>query len=198
MITNVQLIKFAESKIGTPYVYGMKGEVMTLYKYNGLKKAHGSLVWDSDKEKVGKVCVDCSGLISWATGIVRGSSQYKDAAREINPISTISYAPIGAAVWRKGHIGIYIGNGEYIAADGSSYGVRKNKLSKADFTHWFKISDIEYEEGKVMEKRYSKVSELPVWAKPIIQKLVSEKKIADPNNLDLSEDMLRVICILKR
>ena len=190
MITNVQLIKFAESKIVTPYVYGMKGAVMTLDKYKQLKKAHGAYVWDSDIKKVGKVCVDCSGLISWATGIVRGSSQYKSAAKKVNPISTIASAPIGAAVWRKGHIGIYIGNGEYIAADGSA--------SKTDFTHWFEISDIEYTEGEAMEKRYNKVNELPAWAKPAIQKLVNEKKIADPNNLDLSEDMVRVICILTR
>jgi len=198
MVTNYELINFAEKKIGIDYVYGMKGEVMSLAKYSTLKKQYGDLVWNSDRNKIGKVCVDCSGLISWATGISRNSITYKAMAKEINPISTINNAPLGAAVWRQGHIGIYIGNGEYIAADGSAYGVRKNKLSKADFTHWFEIVDIEYMEDDEMVKRYNKISELPSWAQPTIKKLCDEKKIADPNKLDLSEDMVRVLVIMNR
>lgn len=143
-MTGEELVAFAKSKLGVPYVYGMKGEVMTLAKYNQLKSMYGALVWDSDKNKVGKVCCDCSGLISWATGIIRNSQGYHDTALEVQPISTISEAPIGAAVWQKGHIGIYIGNGEYIAEDGSAYGCRKNKLSKAGFTHWLRLKDIDY------------------------------------------------------
>lgn len=49
-----------------------------------------------------------------------------------------------------------------------------------------------------MEKRYNKISELPQWAKPTIQKLVNEGKIADGNKLDMSEDMLRVLVIMNR
>ena len=143
-MTGEELVAFAKSKLGVPYVYGMKGEVMTLAKYNHLKSMYGALVWDSDKNKVGKVCCDCSGLISWATGIIRNSQGYHDTALEVQPISTINKAPIGAAVWQKGHIGIYIGNGEYIAEDGSAYGCRKNKLSKAGFTHWLRLKDIDY------------------------------------------------------
>lgn len=143
-MTGQELVAFAKSKLGVPYVYGMKGEVMTLAKYNQLKSMYGDLVWNSDKNKVGKVCCDCSGLITWATGIVRNSQGYHDTALEVQPISTISKAPIGAAVWQKGHIGIYIGNEEYIAEDGSAYGCRKNKLSKAGFTHWLRLKDIDY------------------------------------------------------
>lgn len=143
-MTGEELVAFAKSKLGVPYVYGMKGEVMTLAKYNQLKSMYGDLVWNSDKNKVGKVCCDCSGLISWATGIVRNSQGYHDTALEVQPISTISKAPIGAAVWQKGHIGIYIGNGEYIAEDGSAYGCRRNKLIKAGFTNWLRLKDIDY------------------------------------------------------
>lgn len=143
-MTGEELVAFAKSKLGVPYVYGMKGEVMTLAKYNQLKSMYGDLVWNSDRNKVGKVCCDCSGLISWATGIIRNSQGYHDTALEVQPISTISKAPIGAAVWQKGHIGIYIGNGKYIAEDGSAYGCRENKLSKAGFTHWLRLKDIDY------------------------------------------------------
>ncbi len=147
-MTGKELVEFALSKLGVPYVYGMKGTVMTLEKYQQLKSMYGALVWDSDKSKVGKVCCDCSGLISWATGIVRSSQGYYDTAVEVHSISSIAQAPIGAAVWKKGHIGIYIGGGEYVAEDGSAYGCRKNSLKKADFTHWLKLKDISYEERR--------------------------------------------------
>lgn len=152
-MTNKELVAFAKSKLGVPYVYGMKGAIMTLAKYNALKAQWGTdCVWESDISKVGKVCCDCSGLISWATGITRGSSQYKSIATNVYAISTIANAPIGALVWKSGHIGIYIGmeNGvpSYIAEDGSAYGCRKNKLANAKFTHWFLCTDITYVEEK--------------------------------------------------
>lgn len=158
MLTNNGLVKFIISKLGTPYVYGMKGSILTKEKYKSLKQQYGNYVWDSDINKVGKVCCDCSGLISWYTGIIRGSTQFKQLAKKVNPISTIDKAPIGVAVWQQGHIGVYIGNGEYIAEDGSAYGCRKNKLSNAKFTHWFEISDIKYEEEEMVEKSKIKIN----------------------------------------
>lgn len=47
-----------QSKLGVPYVYGMKGKVMTEALYNRLKQTYGDLIWDSDKQKIGKVCCD--------------------------------------------------------------------------------------------------------------------------------------------
>lgn len=147
-MTGKELVAFCKTKLGTPYVYGMKGDVMTLKKYRELKAAYGNNVWDSDIKKVGQVCCDCSGLISWATGIQRGSSQYKETATGIFPIGDIANAPIGAALWKKGHIGVYIGNGKYIAEDGSAYGCRENKVVNSQFTHWLLLKDIDYEFDK--------------------------------------------------
>lgn len=151
-MTNRELAAFAKSKLGTAYVYGMKGEILTQETYERLKRTYGALVWDSDAEKIGKVCVDCSGLISWATGISRNSQGYHDTAAERFPISSIGQAPIGAAVWKKGHIGIYIGNGRYIAADGSAYGCRMGSIAGSGFTHWFLLRDIIYEEEEMTTK----------------------------------------------
>lgn len=142
------LIEFAKSKVGTPYVYGAKGTVMSLEQIRTLRRMYGSnCVWYSDDNKAGKVCVDCSGLISWYTGIVRGSGQYKSTAVEIVPISQRTNKHIGWAVWMKGHIGIYLGDNKYIAADGSAYGVRIANLSQNNFTHLLKLCDIDYGEG---------------------------------------------------
>ena len=158
-MTGAELVAFARSKIGTPYVYGMKGAVMTLANYNYLKRQYGKMVWDSDVKKVGQVCVDCSGLISWACGVVLGSAQWFERANVKRPVSTIKDAPLGALVWQKGHIGIYSGvkNGtpRYIAADGSAYGVREASVSGSGFTHWLLVEDVfEYgtEGDEVVEK----------------------------------------------
>lgn len=156
-MTGKELVAFARSKIGTPYVYGAKGDVLTKEKYDWLKKQYGSLVWDSDKKKIGKVCIDCSGLLSWACGVVLGSSQWNSCADVKKPIQSISAAPVGALVWCKGHIGVFSGlkNGipYYIAADGSAYGVREVPLSQNRFTHWLLVHDFfEYEEDEMVER----------------------------------------------
>lgn len=142
------LIEFAKSKIGTAYVYGAKGTVLSLEQIRQLRRTYGSnCVWYSDDNKAGKVCVDCSGLISWYTGIVRGSVQYKSTAVEVIPISQRTNNHIGWAVWMNGHIGIYLGNDTYIAADGSAHGVRIANLSQNRFTHLLKLCDIDYGNG---------------------------------------------------
>ena len=146
--TAAGLVAFAKSKLGTPYIYGAKGTVMSLSRIRALRKQYGSnCVWTSDDSKAGKVCVDCSGLISWYTGTIRGSGQYKSTAVEVLPISQRTNDHIGWAVWMKGHIGIYLGNDQYIAADGSAYGVRIAKLSQNRFTHLLKLCDIDYGQG---------------------------------------------------
>lgn len=139
-----ELVAFVKGKLGTPYVYGMKGSVMTQSAYDYLKRVYPSQVKDSDKYKVGKVCVDCSGLISWCTGSVRGSSQYKDTARKVLPISRISEAVPGCALWKQGHIGVYIGNGKCIEARGSAYGTVETNVSERPWTHILWLLDINY------------------------------------------------------
>lgn len=158
-MTGEELVFFARSKIGTPYVYGMKGTVMTQANYNYLQNRYGKkCVWDSDEKKVGMVCVDCSGLISWATGNMLGSSQLFEQASRKESIDSIKNAPIGALVWMRGHVGIFTGmRGKkpyYIAADGSAYGVREVPLSQNHFTHWLLMDYITYqrEDPEMVEK----------------------------------------------
>lgn len=162
-ITGKQLAVFAYEKIGTPYVYGMKGRVMTEANFKYLHNMYGSrMVPYTDHAKVGKVCVDCSGLISWACGLYVNSAtwhSYAQRAGHVYPIASLSKAPIGALVWCKGHIGIYVGkeNGvlTYIAADGSKFGVRKAPISANRFTHWLLVPDVfdyEWEEEEMVEK----------------------------------------------
>ena len=153
-MTGKELVAFCRSKIGTAYVFGMKGKVMTEANFQYLYNTYGrSKVPYSDHSKVGKVCVDCSGLISWACGVVLGSGQWMNRANVNQPIATLSQAPVGALVWMEGHIGVYSGmkNGvhHYIAADGSKYGVREVPISQNRFTHWLLVEDVfDYEMGE--------------------------------------------------
>ena len=71
------------------------------------------------------------------------ANQMFSAATVTGPIGTIPEIP-GLAVWRDGHIGIYIGNGEIIEAMGTRYGVVKTQLSDGRFTHWLQVPYIDY------------------------------------------------------
>ena len=159
-MTAEELIKFCKSKLNTAYVYGMKGEVMTQANFNYLHKMYGDkYVPYSDVKKVGKVCVDCSGLISWACGIPMNSAGWENRATVKKPINTISSAPVGALLWMPGHIGVYLGKVKgvhsYIAADGSKHGVRIAPISANNFTHWLLVEDVfsyEMEDDEMVTK----------------------------------------------
>lgn len=73
-----------------------------------------------------------------------GANQMYHAATVKGTIDTIPEVP-GLAVWRNGHIGVYIGNGYVIEAMGTKYGVVKTKLSERGFTHWLEIPYIDYD-----------------------------------------------------
>lgn len=47
-------------------------------------------------------------------------------------------------MWKAGHIGVYIGNGEVIEAMGTKYGVVKTQLEGRGWTHWLEVPGIEY------------------------------------------------------
>lgn len=130
------------------YVYGAKGKVLSVAQINNLRNTYGSnVVWWSDTNKAGHICCDCSGLISSATGTIRGSAQYKSSALECYPISERNSSMRGWAVWMSGHIGVYDGNGGYYAMDGSARNMVHYPLNKNNFTHILKLCDVDYGAG---------------------------------------------------
>ncbi|GFI62077.1 peptidoglycan L-alanyl-D-glutamate endopeptidase CwlK [Clostridiales bacterium] len=87
------------------------------------------------------------------------------------------------------------------------WGSTPSKLKKLYKTPENFISSWKIDEGKPdkneemneeMEKRYKAISELPEWATGTIEKLADEGAIADKNNLDMTEDMVRVLVIMSR
>lgn len=142
------LVEFCKSKVGTPYVYGAKGEILTESRLQVLKKQNPGMYTTTYTAKarqfIGQHCTDCSGLISWYTGIIRGSYNYHDTADERVPIGSLNESMIGWALWKPGHIGIYIGDGSCIEAKGINYGTIKSKVSATPWQKALKLCDIDY------------------------------------------------------
>lgn len=161
---NAYLIsKYLKKKVGMPYLYGFKqstewNKKCTNKEFDSLQKQYGKkMVWDSDRKKcVGKTPNDCSGAVTSAIGgKQRGSSQYYDDSKKRIQIRTpqlnmdvLKKIPVGAGLWQKGHIGLFIGwKGNvpyYVAEDGSAYGCRIEKVSKSSFTHALILPDVDY------------------------------------------------------
>ena len=102
-----QLVKTATSKLGTPYVWGATGPTS----------------------------FDCSGFTQWVyrqhgISIPRTSGAQKSAGK----IVSLSELQVGDIVWRSGHVGIYIGGGQYIHAPTSGDVVKISNMSSGKFT----------------------------------------------------------------
>lgn len=150
MIKVSKLLQHCKDAHNWRYIYGAKGTVLTKVQIQALQRQYGSnMVWQSDIKKAGYVCCDCSGLISSATGIIRGSSQYKASASKVLTIEEFKkhWVP-GWAVWMNGHIGVASETvGYYYAMDGSARNWVHNPLSMNKFTHAFPICDVDYSES---------------------------------------------------
>ena len=167
---NHDLVKWCENAYanGWGYVYGGYGQICTeqyldqqASLFPGNNEAGGEMRAVGEKW-MGKRVVDCIGLIksyAWYNAdsgeIVAGSNGFTDCgANSIwsnvtasGPISNMPDAP-GLAVWMDGHIGVYVGNGEVIEAQGTAYGVVKTQLKNRGWTKWLKIPNIKYVEVK--------------------------------------------------
>lgn len=106
---------------------------------------------------MGRTVTDCVGMIKsylWWDGLRVRYNQAQDTsadgmlakATEKGVIGTIPDLP-GVCVWKKGHIGVYIGGGQVIEANGTRTGVIQTPLKGGTpWTHWLKCPWIEYQE----------------------------------------------------
>lgn len=159
------LVRYAENawRSGWGYVWGSFGNVLTesefAYKLRQYPDGVGRYQDFIEAHWLGRRTADCAGLIKgygWldpGSGTIRygtnrmpdigADAMYKNAVVK-GPISTIPETP-GLAVWRSGHIGVYVGNGQVIEAMGTKYGVVRTQLAERNFTHWLEIPYIRYD-----------------------------------------------------
>lgn len=166
---NLDLVKWAEyaADKGWGYVYGTYGTVLSESMLTAKMEQYPDEV--ATKEQfirdtwLGKRTADCVGLIKgygWfntvsqdteigANGMqdLSANGMY-DAATVKGEISTIPETP-GLAVWKDGHIGIYIGDGNVVEAYGTERGVIRSALADGGWTHWLEVPSINYVEQEV-------------------------------------------------
>lgn len=159
-ITNIQLVDYAKAQIGRPYWFGTFGQKASTSLLTSKKKQYPDQYTATDfsaQAKAGQKVHDCGGLIKGAlmtnadpNAIPKYSAKYDvgsdtmlQQATEKGDIKTLPEIA-GVLVFKKGHVGVYIGGGKVVEARGHKYGVIESKLSDMPWTHWGKHKDIEY------------------------------------------------------
>ena len=164
---NLDLVTWAvrAEQAGWGYVWGSQGELLTESRFQSLAASYPKEVGGYEDwirtHWLGKRTADCSGLIRgywWldaetqeikygSNGIpAMGADAMYQAASEKGPMRTMPEIP-RLGVWHKGHIGIYIGNGEVVEAMSTRKGVVRTQLASGHWTAWLKIPYINYIES---------------------------------------------------
>lgn len=172
-LTNNQLAEFVKKKLGvkSAYMWGEFGRQITnstinqkVTQYRAMestKKYYTDTRVAYLRSLVGKgyFGCDCTGLYKWfiwsendryapkyTKATDRNTVDMYNAATVKGDINTIPEIP-GLIVYKYGHVGVYIGNGEVVECTLSSFGdgIVKTKLKDRDWTHWLKMPEITYE-----------------------------------------------------
>ena len=120
MKTGSGMVEYARQYLGTPYFYGSKipEGILTENKMKIMHAMYPGIVTDSymtkarSRGQVGRVNVDCSGLIAGYRQKNIGSAQLYQTAYTRMPIARLSDFAPGVVLWRPGHVGVYAGNVE--------------------------------------------------------------------------------------
>ena len=169
---NLDLVKWSEfaADKGWGYVWGTYGTVLSpdfleskIIQYPDEVGGKEDFIREN---WLGKRTADCVGLIkgySWydtasqMTILVSngmpdiGADTMYENATEKGTIDTSPEIP-GLAVWKEGHIGVYIGDGKVVEAYGTTSGVIRSELANGGWTHWLKIPYISYIEQEENEE----------------------------------------------
>lgn len=156
MLTGNGLSEYARVHLGTPYFYGAKipEGALTERKMSTMHAMYPKVVTTSymvkarRKGQVGKVNVDCSGLIAGYRQLNTGSYQLYQTAYTRMPIAKINDFAPGVVLWKSGHVGVYIGkvNGVpmCIEAKGINYGTVMSKVSSTKWVYGLTFKDVTY------------------------------------------------------
>lgn len=156
MKTGNGLAEYAQVHIGTPYFYGAKipEGALTEKKMSTMHAMYPKVVTSAYMTKarrrgqVGKVNVDCSGLIAGYRQLNIGSYQLYQTAYTRMPIAQIDNFAPGTVLWKPGHVGVYIGkvNGVpmCIEAKGINYGTVMTKVSSTKWVYGLTFKDMDY------------------------------------------------------
>lgn len=155
MFSGEDLVNFAKraKKEGVKYLYGGNYEILTPERLDALRAQSPSQISENRynyalNNYIGKTVTDCSGLIYGYTrdGSRRTSQMLFNKADSALDIPTdLSEIPIGAVLWKPGHVGIYQGDGRSIEALGFDYGIVERDVNNTDFQKYLLFYDFVYD-----------------------------------------------------
>ena len=150
---------------GWGYVWGTYGNVLSQslfdYKLQQYPDGVGQYADFIRANWLNRRTADCVGLIKgygWLNSETLsieygtngmpdyGANQMYQSANESRSMDAMPEI-VGLAVWKPGHIGVYIGGGYVIEAMGTKYGVVKTEVARRGWSGWCKIPYIDYMEG---------------------------------------------------
>ena len=152
-LTGAGLVSYAKSKIGTPYFYGSKMNILTEDYMQNMHKLYPKVVTllymakARLKKQVGITNTDCSGLIYGYTRKNLGSAQLFQKAYVRMPISEWKKFGEGVVLWRNGHVGIYSnpdGSPVVYEAKGIDYGTVCSRFDPDKWTYGITFDWIKY------------------------------------------------------
>lgn len=185
-MTAQQLVEFAEKALAEKwgYVLSAQGEMYSLKTAEYWAKTRNkpsaftgtaySYYVEACARWFGHFVTDCSGLIiaAFRSIVPKYQDQKADTlysrCTKTGTIKTIPEIP-GLIVWKKGHIGVYVGGGYAIEARGYKYGVVKTKVKSRPWTHWGKLKDVIYDgSDEIMIGKTSSKEVIKAWQQALI------------------------------
>jgi len=168
--TGVGLAEHARKALAEDWGFclGTFGQVLTLTLLNNKLIQNGVGEYNYRHKNylrtfVGKRVTDSYGLVKsyvWRSGNGikfgandrpnRGANLAFSEAREKGLFDTLPEAP-GLLLWKPGHVGVYIGGGEFIECAGAPVGIFRGRIrngrivSGSRFTNWFRDMYVTYE-----------------------------------------------------
>ena len=139
------------------YIYGAYGQIWTQAAQNAATRETTKLY---GQKWVGKHVIDCSGVFYWAFKQLGGymyhgsNTMYKSYCtnkgklkngkrtdgQELKPGTAI----FTGTETEHGHVGMYVGDGWVIEAQGTKAGVVKTKITLSKWTFWGELKGVDY------------------------------------------------------
>lgn len=158
---NIGLCEYAEKQLGRPYWYGTFGQRASEVLYDNKRRQYPRMYAANDYPKqYGQKVHDCVGLIKgymWTANADDTNPRYcSNGMPDVSADMLYNKCKMkstvmrqmpdvrGIAVFMRGHVGIYIGNGEVIEARGHAYGVVKTRLKERRWQKWAYLPFIQY------------------------------------------------------
>ena len=172
----VALFQFAlDNKWG--YIWGTAGVEWTKAKQTAIEKTTDASRAGSRQyglKWIGHMVADCSGLFSWAFDQLGGYMYHgsntmwdkyctskgelikgkRDDGQELKP-GTAVFTHSSA---KRGHVGLYVGNGLVIEAAGAKAGVITSQITDKKWVEWGELKDVIYGEPEPVPAGYAVVT----------------------------------------